>query len=520
MIAEAAAAENRRPLLLEQLVTLRKDKWLVLAVAWTVCLAGWIGVMFVPQNYESDARAFVDVNGLLGPLLKGLVVDTTAEKTEYLQRTLLSRPNLEQVIVLANFGGVSPSDTAREKMVAALATDIKLTTQGKNLFAISYSNPNPIVARNVVDALLTVFAERAANSSRAEMDRARQFLSDQISSYEAQLRSAEQRRADFRTKYAMYFDDSGVKKPELLQIQAKQARQQYEDTLAKRDAIEAQIKEIPQLLSLSGAPTVGANGQIVAASPRVRLAIAKRRLAELSLTYTDKHPDVIAAKREVSELQAEVDAARKTGGVSEAAAEASNPVYDQLRLKLADIDAQLPVIKAQMDRADRNYKSAQALGGDLPEISAKSQDIDRDYEVIKKNYDELVKRREAANLSQAADDRADQTQFRIVDPPQIPIYPSFPDRLVLFSVVLLVGVAAGLAAPIVWGQVRPTVGSPGRLRDFGLPVIGAITTVRGPRLPGPWGIAVAPLFATAGAGLIVFYGALVFSMTGILKGIW
>jgi polysaccharide chain length determinant protein (PEP-CTERM system associated) len=521
MVAETAHTENRQSVLLEPLVTIRNRKWLALAVTWIVCVVGWTGVMLVPQNYESDARAFVDVNGLLAPLLKGLVVDTTPEQSEnYLQRTLLSVPNLEQVIVLSNLGGSSLTDLQRQELVAALATEIKVTTQGKNLFSISYSNTHPVVAKNVVDALLTVFAEKAANSSRAEMDKARAFLSEQIAAYEIQLRAAEQRRADFKKKFAIYFDQSGVKQPELLQNVVAQARQQYDEELAKRTALQAQIAEIPQLLNVGGGATVGANGQIVAASPGVRLALARRRLSELKLVYTDKHPDVIAAQQAVKELGDELAAAKKNGTSNEGKSEISNPVFEQLRLKLADSQAQIPVLKQRLDRAVSDYNSIKALGGDLPEIAAKSQDMDRDYDIIKKNYDELVKRREAANLSQAADDRADRTQFRVVDPPQVPIYPAFPDRVLLFSVVLALGIGAGVAAPIVLAQLKPTFGSVARLRDLGLPVIGAITSVRGLRPVGGFGSAASSLFASAGAGLVLVYGGLLVTLTGILKGIW
>src|SRR6202166_5380665 len=156
MAAEAASTENFRSLLLETAVTIWKHKWLALAVAWLVCLAGWSGVMLVPQRYESDARAFVDVNGLVTPLLKGLVVDTTPSESEgYLRQTLLSRPNLDQVIVLANLGGPSLTDAQHEELVDALANSIKVTTDGDNLVSISYNNRDPRIARNVVDALLT-----------------------------------------------------------------------------------------------------------------------------------------------------------------------------------------------------------------------------------------------------------------------------------------------------------------------------------------------------------------------------
>ena len=34
-------------------------RWLALAVAWGVCLLGWLAVALVPNSYESRARIFI-----------------------------------------------------------------------------------------------------------------------------------------------------------------------------------------------------------------------------------------------------------------------------------------------------------------------------------------------------------------------------------------------------------------------------------------------------------------------------
>ncbi|HEY2445524.1 MAG TPA: XrtA system polysaccharide chain length determinant [Rhizomicrobium sp.] len=521
MPADNTRRENLRSLLLEQAVTVWKRKWLVITVAWLVCLAGWAGVMVVPQRYESDARAFVDVNGLLTPLLKGLVVDTTpSESEDYLRQTLLSRPNLEQVIVLANLGGPTPSGVQHEELVDSLASTIKVTTDGTNLVSIAYVNRDPQVAKNVVDALLTVFAEKAANSSRVEMDKARAFLTSQIAQYEIQLRTAEQRRAAFRKKYADYFTDTGIARPDVMAQQLAQLRDQYEDAITKRNALAAQMGQVPQLLSVASAPSVSNSGQIIVASPETRLAQAKRNLADLRLMYTDKHPDVIAAEHSVAGLEADVNSERKVGGSSEGKTQISNPAYEQLRLRLIDAQTIIPTLKQRLDKATTEYEHAKALSGDIPDIQAKSQDLDRDYDVIKANYDELVKRREAANLSQAADDRADRTQFRIVDPPEVPIFPSFPNRALLFSLATLLGIVVGIASPIALGQAHPTFASAARLRELGLPVIGAITLVRGPGSGGILGRAGGGIFATAAGGLLLVYFGLIFAVAIPQSGLW
>jgi hypothetical protein len=156
----------------------------------------------------------------------------------------------------------------------------------------------------------------------------------------------------------------------------------------------------------------------------------------------------------------------------------------------------------------------------LPTIEAKSQDIDRDYDVVKANYDELVKRRESANLSQAADDRADRTQFRIIDPPEVPLFPAFPNRALLFTFATLLGLAAGVAAPLALAQIHPTFGSPARLRELGLPVIGAVTFVRAARHAGILARAASSLFATGVASLLLVYGGLLVRVAHIGKGMW
>src|SRR6185503_3097104 len=78
-------------------------KWLSVAAAWVICAVGWPIVAMIPPRYESSARVYLNADPLLTPLLRGLAVDDNPVRhVEYLQRTLLSRPNLEQVVRLSD----------------------------------------------------------------------------------------------------------------------------------------------------------------------------------------------------------------------------------------------------------------------------------------------------------------------------------------------------------------------------------------------------------------------------------
>ena len=180
-------------------------RWLSVGLAWLVCGIGWPVIALIPPKYEVSARVYVNADGFLTPLLRGLTADVDPRRQlEFLQRTLLSRPNLEQVIHLSDLdlstrGKISQKE--REEMLRRLAQQVLIKAQTSNLITVSYQNTDPSIAKNVVQAFLTVFAENSAGGNRKEVENAKRFLDQQIQTYEAQLRAAEQRRAEFREKY-------------------------------------------------------------------------------------------------------------------------------------------------------------------------------------------------------------------------------------------------------------------------------------------------------------------------------
>ena len=184
------------------LQALWRHKWFGVATAWLVCTAGWIGVAAIPTKYESSARVYLNADPLLTPLLRGLATDTDpTRQLDFMQRTLLSRPNLEQLARLTDLDIGITSPEEKEALFKRLATDVSVAPVTPNLLTLSYRDRNPVVAKNVVQALLTIFAEKTAGSSRTDMDNAQRFLDSEIASYRDQLRAAEQRRADLSQRY-------------------------------------------------------------------------------------------------------------------------------------------------------------------------------------------------------------------------------------------------------------------------------------------------------------------------------
>ena len=170
---------------------------------------------------------------------------------------------------------------------------------------ITYQNSNPTVARDVVQALLTVFAETTTGGNRREMENAKRFLDQQIETYAAQLRAAEQRRAEFREKYLQLLPgaDGAGSHLEAGRAVWRRLRLEVEDARAKRDSLKAELDATPKIISVdSNAPQV-----IIAGQTGRDCARGWRRRApdwrSGALRYTPAHPDMIALRRQIALLE-------------------------------------------------------------------------------------------------------------------------------------------------------------------------------------------------------------------------
>ncbi len=187
-----------------------RRRWYVIAISWFLCGAGWTFVASMPDKYDSHARIYVDMDTMLGPLMRGLAVQTNLfQQIDVMHRTLLSRPNLEKVILMTDLDLGVHTDEARETLIESLRQRIRLRQQGQNLFNVAFSDTDPAMAKRVVQAVLQIFVEGNLGASRKDMDSARRFLDDQIRDYEQQLAEAETRLADFKRKNMGFLPGGG-----------------------------------------------------------------------------------------------------------------------------------------------------------------------------------------------------------------------------------------------------------------------------------------------------------------------
>ncbi len=494
---------NLQALLRRYLLGIWRWRWVVLATTWVVCLGGWTVVSRIPNQYEANARLYVDSDAVLTPLLRGLALDNNpTNQLDVLQRTLLSRPNLEKLVSKTDLDLKVRNPSDLERMVAGLGVAIKITPQTRNLFTIGYRSTQPKLAYDVVQTMLSIFVESKTGNNRSDMANAKQFLQQQISNYEDKLRSAEAQRAAFTAKYLdLLPDNNGYSKLDAARTALATLQEQLKQVELREKLARQQLASTPTTISADSDP---ATGRALGGSD---LARAEQHLAELRLRYTDQHPDVVAQKALVEELKHGGHLADTGATPTPRGQFISNPVAEKLRLQIFDLEAaaaslhqQIADKSAQRDRLDKIARGA-------PGLMAEYTDMNRDYEVLRRNYEELIGRREAMRLSAAADTNAEKIKLQVVDPPQVPQIPVAPNRVALITGVLPLGIAAGIAIGVLLQQFDTSFHTIEELRGLGLPVVGSVSLVAA-RVPLHRRLMPAAGFAAALLLLCALYGGL------------
>jgi polysaccharide chain length determinant protein (PEP-CTERM system associated) len=448
-----------------------KYRWHAVIVAWAVALAGWVRVYTLPDDYQASARVFVDTQSILKPLMAGMTtLPNVEQQVSIMSRTLLSRPNVEKVMRMVDLDIKAKTPKEKEELLNDLMKQIKIVGTGRDdIYTLSYSNENPRVAKDVVQSLLTIFVEGSFGDKKNDSDKAIQFLDEQIKNYETKLVAAENALKDFKIKHSGSLPQGGDYGT---QVQAasdalNQARLDLREAEQARNAIQTQIY---------GNGT-GPNGAVTA-NPELdaRILTLQKNLDTMRMQFTDQHPDIISTRRLIKQLEAQKAEDAKSAKPGGDRGAHYSPMLQQLNVSLSTAEARVASMRARVDEYTARYDRLKTQSVNGPELETQLAQLNRDYQVNKENYSQLVARRESARLSGDLSNTTDMVKFRVVDPPTVPLTPAGPNRLRLASLVFVGGLIAGIAIALLMSQLRPTYLSQHGLREStGLPILGSVS---------------------------------------------
>ena len=416
-------------------------RWIGLIVAWVVAIGGAIAVLRIPDRYEASARIHVNTQSVLKPLMAGIAVQPNIDQQiQMLSRTLISRPNVEKLVRMADLDLGAKSKQEQDALVDNLIGTLKIQSAGRdNLYTLAYRDSRPDQAKRVVQSLVQIFVESGLGGQRKDTDSAKKFIDEQIKIYEQKLEEAETRLKEFKLRNieiaAAEGKDHFGRMSEVSALLA-QARLDLREAENSRDAMRKQsvddepslIPDKPDAMSTVATPQIDA-----------RIATLRGNLDTMLLRFTEEHPDVVTTKRLIANLEeqkkqeiatrmrAAAANPAKGGGVA-----GGNPFAQQLKIAQAREEANVASLKTRVAAYEARVARLKEAAKLAPQLEAEYTQLNRDYGIHKRNYENLVSRRESVEISGEMETSAGVADFRLIDPPRVSPQPVAPNRMLLF----------------------------------------------------------------------------------------
>ncbi|NVK54912.1 MAG: chain-length determining protein [Alteromonadaceae bacterium] len=474
--------------LLNQALDYVKGIWIkkryVMISSWLLCPIGFIYVASLPDTFQSKAVVYVDTRSVLQPLLRGLAIQSNPEQeVSMMAKTLLSRGNVEKIARESDLDLNTQTKEQFNALVTSLTQSIDLDSTGRdNIYSISFSHRSPEVAQKVVQETLDLFVEGSLGNNRRDTDTAGRFLDEQIAEYENRLTEAEQRLADFKRQYSNILP---------LQGSYYSALQSLSDQL---DATKLELKQVDEQIesmkaqfdSFKSTDSFGVtNNDNPALQTRYdnRIKALEEELDRLLLRFTELHPDVQATKSLLSSLE---EARKKEIEAFLNSDSEDSPVSElntEIRLELSRLRSNKAALKVKEQYLNEKITELRSKIDLVPQIEAESTALNRDYGITKDKYEDLLSRKEAASISRRADVSAEDLQFQIIEPPVVPLKASGPNRVIMYTGVMIAAFGLGVGIAFLLSQLSPVLLRANQLDNLSdYPIWGTVSHFNKPQI--------------------------------------
>ena len=429
-----------------ELIIRRKELFVIVAL---LIMTGVIITSYLlPKKYEATSTVFIEKN-VISELVKGLAVSPSMEDTlKVLTYAITSRTILTKVVDNLDMN-VSKNNTDSEELIKKLQQNTTINLKDKNLFIVSFTDRNPVLAKNFVNTLVRTYIEENTSSKRGESYDATKFLTEQIATFQTKMKKAEDDVNTYkRDKGGVIAVDEGK-----LYEEINTSQQKLYDLELQRNQLEAKRQNTKK------------NSDPLQA----KIAAMQKQLDELRVEYTDIYPEIIRIKGDIETAKEQM---KSRHGDSQT----SDPQ------ELARIDSEIGAIKLSESSLRRYIASNQALLKNLPSAKAGLEKLELEKRNQKNIYDQLYAREGQSEVSKQMEVQDKSTTFRIVDPAIQPKTPISPNRLRIMLLGILGGIAASFGLLVLLDQMDSSVKDVEFVKGQGLPLLAVIPRIHDQRL--------------------------------------
>jgi polysaccharide chain length determinant protein (PEP-CTERM system associated) len=429
---------------------LERRKGLIVSVFVVVSsIAAYLATV-VPDVYQSNALILVTPQRVPASFVASTVTIDLSERMLSITQEIMSRTQLQKIVQEFN---LYPKLVALEDRINILRKSVKIESRRNNVFQLSFESEDPEKAKQVTSRLGSLFIEQNLNAREQQAQGTKSFINAETERLRKELE--EQETVVTRYKAAHGYElpdqlDTNLRSLEQLQRGLESNNQRLAALQERKGVLQKQTVEadLPKSDALAGPLPVPAIG----VTRNIQIEMKKKELDSLMQRYSQKHPDVIRAKKEIQAL--EDDGSEPISSQANSTKVSNiNPVKRVLQVQITDIDSEIQALHAQNEGIRRQIAVLQTRVDNAPIRALELSKISRGYDITLRKYQDLLAKSLESELAENMEKKQKGEQFQILDPANFPVKPTRPNRLMIVFVGLAAGLAGGVGLAIFWDNI-------------------------------------------------------------------
>jgi polysaccharide chain length determinant protein (PEP-CTERM system associated) len=430
--------------------TLNRQKGLIVSVFVVVALLAVYLATVLPNVYQSNALILVTPQRVPTSFVASTVTIDLSERMQSITQEIMSRTQLEKIVQEFN---LYQKLVALEDRINVLRKSIKIESRRNNVFQLSFEFEDPEKARQVTSRLGSLLIEQNLNAREQQAQGTKSFINAETERLRKELEEQEAVVNKYKAAHGYELPDqldTNLRSLEQLRrgLEANNQRMaalQERKGLLQKQTVEADLPKTDTL-------TAPLTNTALAVPQSVQLEMKKKELDSLVQRYSNKHPDVIRAKKEIQAL--ENDSSEPIPGQPNSTKSSTiSPVKRVLLTQITDIDSEMKALHMQSEGMRSQISVLQARVDTTPVRALELSKISRGYDITLRKYQDLLAKSLESELSENMEKKQKSEQFQILDPANFPVKPARPNRLMIILMGLGAGLAGGIGLAIFWDNL-------------------------------------------------------------------
>ena len=338
----------------------------------------------------------------------------------------------------------------REKIVDRLLGGLKVRRSGLTyLIAVDYTHTDPRRAAELANAFANLYLTEQLEAKFNATQKANEWLDTRVVDLRDQLQQAESAVQQYKIDNNLMSAQGAT----LTEQEISGLNQQLALSRASQAETDARLNIARrQLAQGSTGEDVGESlNSPVIQQLRKQRAEKSAQVADLSGRYGERHPDLLKGKRELTDIDGQIQA--------------------EIRRIISNLEAQAQVARQRTGSVATSVSSSRGALAGNNRAGIRLAELERKAESVRTLYESLLARFKQTT----AQDGIEQADARVVSAAKIPTGPSYPKPSLNFALGLVLALGAGAAAVVLVEILIPGLFTEDEVeRRLGMPYLGAV----------------------------------------------